>query len=105
MPRYFPPARSLPLAVGGCRSTNLGLAFETRSPAERVRLIKETCDGFPTAAEANARALVEDCLYLNAVCEESLRIYLPAGAAHLTRIVPNGGCDIKPGGQQGSQAD
>ena len=32
--------------------------------------------------------------YLNAVVEEGLRIYPPAGAAHLSRIVPVGGCEI-----------
>ncbi|KAG9231475.1 cytochrome P450 [Amylocarpus encephaloides] len=35
-----------------------------------------------------------DCVYLNAVVEEGLRIYPPAGAAHLSRIVPEGGCRI-----------
>lgn len=35
-----------------------------------------------------------NCVYLNAVVEEGLRIYPPAGAAHLTRIVPKGGCEI-----------
>ncbi|RYO99105.1 hypothetical protein DL763_001706 [Monosporascus cannonballus] len=73
-----------------------------KEPAKRARLIKEIRDRFPTAADINARALVADCPYLNAVCEESLRIYPPAGAAHLTRIVPEGGCDIAgywvPGG-------
>lgn len=34
------------------------------------------------------------CVYLNAVVEEGLRIYPPAGAAHLSRIVPQGGCVI-----------
>ena len=34
------------------------------------------------------------CIYLNAVVEEGLRIYPPAGAAHLSRIVPKGGCEI-----------
>jgi len=40
--------------------------------------------------------------YLNAVVEEGLRIYPPAGAGHLSRIVPKGGCEIDgmwiPGG-------
>lgn len=35
-----------------------------------------------------------NCVYLNAVIEEGLRIYPPAGAAHLSRIVPKGGCTI-----------
>ena len=35
-----------------------------------------------------------DCVYVNAVVEEGLRIYPPAGAAHLSRIVPKGGCEI-----------
>ena len=35
-----------------------------------------------------------NCVYLNAVVEEGLRIYPPAGAAHLSRIVPKGGCEI-----------
>ncbi len=78
------------------------LYYLCREPAKRARLIKEIRDNFPTAADINDRALVEKCSYLNAVCEESLRIYPPAGAAHLTRIVPEGGCDIAgywvPGG-------
>ncbi len=34
------------------------------------------------------------CTFLNAVVEEGLRIYPPAGAGHLSRIVPKGGCEI-----------
>ncbi|RYP13440.1 hypothetical protein DL766_009854 [Monosporascus sp. MC13-8B] len=78
------------------------LYYLCKKPAKRTRFIKEIRDRFTTAAEINARALVKDCPYLNAVCKESLRIYPPAGAAHLTRIVPDGGCDIAgywmPGG-------
>ncbi|RYO78255.1 hypothetical protein DL762_008786 [Monosporascus cannonballus] len=78
------------------------LYYLCKEPAKRTRFIKEIRDRFTTAAEINARALVKDCPYLNAVCKESLRIYPPAGAAHLTRIVPDGGCDIAgywmPGG-------
>ncbi len=35
-----------------------------------------------------------NCVYLNAVVEEGLRMYPPAGAAHLSRIVPKGGCEV-----------
>ena len=48
---------------------------------------------FATLEAINSRALLK-CPYLNAVIEEGLRIYPPAGAAHLTRIVPKGGCEI-----------
>ena len=41
----------------------------------------------------NSKELL-NCMYLNAVVEEGLRIYPPAGAAHLSRIVPKGGCVI-----------
>ena len=78
------------------------LYYLCQEPAKRARLIREIRDRFPTLADINARTLVDDCPYLNAVCEESLRIYPPAGAAHLTRIVPDGGCEIAghwvPGG-------
>ncbi|KAK4184313.1 Isotrichodermin C-15 hydroxylase [Podospora australis] len=65
-----------------------------RDAKRRARLIDEIRGRFSTADEINGRALVEDCPYLNAVCDETLRIYPPAGAAHLTRIVPDGGCEI-----------
>lgn len=48
---------------------------------------------FPCIEAINSRDLLE-CVYLNAVVEEGLRIYPPAGAAHLSRIVPKGGCEI-----------
>lgn len=67
-----------------------------------ARLTKEIRDRFPSESDIDARALTEDCPYLKAVCNESLRIYPPAGAAHLPRIVPEGGADIAgywvPGG-------
>ncbi|KAK0612198.1 cytochrome P450 [Immersiella caudata] len=73
-----------------------------RAPLKRARLIKEIRERFPTERDITARALMDECPYLNAVCEESLRVYPPAGAAHLTRVVPSGGCDIAghwvPGG-------
>ena len=48
---------------------------------------------FSSIQAINSRDLL-NCVYLNAVVEEGLRIYPPAGAAHLSRIVPNGGCEI-----------
>lgn len=78
------------------------LYYLCKNPDKRARLISEIRGRFATAADINAKALVADCRYLDAVCQESLRIYPPAGAAHLTRIVPEGGCEIAghwvPGG-------
>ena len=48
---------------------------------------------FPSIEAINSKGLLT-CVYLNAVVEEGLRIYPPAGAAHLSRIVPKGGCEI-----------
>lgn len=44
--------------------------------------------------EEISSASLRECEYLNAVIEEGLRIFPPAGAAHLSRIVPKGGCEI-----------
>lgn len=57
------------------------------------RLQDELRSKFPDIASINSKRLL-DCVYLNAVVEEGLRIYPPAGAAHLSRIVPKGGCEI-----------
>ena len=57
------------------------------------RLQNELRSTFPSLADINSKKLL-DCVYLNAVVEEGLRIYPPAGAAHLSRIVPQGGCEI-----------
>ncbi|KAK6580426.1 hypothetical protein PZA11_007448 [Diplocarpon coronariae] len=65
------------------------------------RLQRELRTRFASLGEITSRDLLE-CEYLNAVVEEGLRIYPPAGAAHLSRIVPPGGCEIEgewiPGG-------
>lgn len=58
------------------------------------RLQREVRTRFNSLEEINSKALME-CEYLNAVCEEGLRIYPPAGAGHLSRIVPKGGCEIE----------
>lgn len=57
------------------------------------RLQDELCSKFPSIEAIDSKGLL-DCVYLNAVVEEGLRIYSPAGAAHLSRIVPKGGCEI-----------
>ena len=57
------------------------------------RLQIELRDTFPSLMSINSKDLMK-CEYLNAVIEEGLRIYPPAGAAHLSRIVPRGGCEI-----------
>lgn len=57
------------------------------------RLQHELRSTFSSLADINSKKLLE-CVYLNAVVEEGLRIYPPAGAAHLSRIVPQGGCEI-----------
>jgi cytochrome P450 len=57
------------------------------------RLQHELRSRFSCLEEFTSKALME-CEYLNAVVEEGLRIYPPAGAGHLSRIVPKGGCEI-----------
>lgn len=65
------------------------------------KLQNEMRNTFSTIESINSKDLLK-CAYLNAVVEEGLRIYPPAGAAHLSRIVPKGGCEISgrfiPGG-------
>jgi cytochrome P450 len=57
------------------------------------KLQHELRSTFASLDAINSKELI-DCKYLNAVVEEGLRIYPPAGAAHLSRIVPKGGCQI-----------
>lgn len=57
------------------------------------RLQDEMRSTFPSIEAITSKALLT-CVYLNAVVEEGLRIHPPAGAAHLSRIVPQGGCVI-----------
>ena len=57
------------------------------------RLQDELRNKFLRIEAIDSKSLM-DCVYLNAVVEEGLRIYPPAGAAHLSRIVPKGGCEI-----------
>lgn len=65
------------------------------------RLQDELRSTFPSTEAIDSKGLLS-CVYLNAVVEEGLRIYPPAGAAHLSRIVPKSGCEISgsfiPGG-------
>jgi cytochrome P450 len=61
--------------------------------AALFRLQQELRTRFSSLGEITSKALME-CEYLNAVVEEGLRIYPPAGAGHLSRIVPKGGCEI-----------
>ena len=56
----------------------------------RLRLQDEMRNRFNGPEEIRSKELME-CTYLGAVVEEGLRIYPPAGAAHLSRIVPKGG--------------
>ena len=57
------------------------------------KLQDEVRSVFSDTEAINSKSLLS-CIYLNAVVEEGLRIYPPAGAAHLSRIVPKGGCEI-----------
>jgi hypothetical protein len=57
------------------------------------RLQQELRSRFNSLDDINSKELL-NCEYLNAVVEEGLRIYPPAGAGHLSRIVPPGGCEI-----------
>ena len=65
------------------------------------RLQDELRGTFPDIESIKSKELMQ-CTYLNAVVEEGLRIYPPAGAAHLSRIVPKGGVEMAgrfiPGG-------
>ena len=63
------------------------------NPRPLEKLQNEIRNTFPSLEAINSRDLLK-CTYLNAVVEEGLRIYPPAGAAHLSRIVPKGGCEI-----------
>ena len=51
------------------------------------RLQQELRSRFNSLDDINSKELL-NCEYLNAVVEEGLRIYPPAGAGHLSRIVP-----------------
>lgn len=57
------------------------------------RLQTELRSKFHSLDEIVSRDLLK-CEYLTAVVEEGLRIYPPAGAGHLSRIVPQGGAEI-----------
>ena len=59
----------------------------------RERLQNEIRRTFSSIDVITSKNLM-DCAYLNAVIEEGLRIHPPAGAGHLSRIVPRGGCEI-----------
>ena len=52
------------------------------------------CAALFLSIEAISSKRLLEYVYLNAVAEEGLRIYLPAGAAYLSRIIPKGGCEI-----------
>lgn len=67
--------------------------YLANSPHATHRLQTELRTQFSSLDEINSKALMH-CTYLNAVVEEGLRIYPPAGAGHLSRIVPKGGCEI-----------
>ncbi|MCJ1379491.1 hypothetical protein MMC17_002592 [Xylographa soralifera] len=58
-----------------------------------AKLQDELRTTFQCTEAINSNGLL-GCVYLNAVIEEGLRIYPPAGAAHLSRIIPKGGCVI-----------
>jgi cytochrome P450 len=64
-----------------------------RNQSALIKLQQELRSRFSSLAEMNSKVLMK-CDYLNAVVEEGLRIYPPAGAGHLSRIVPKGGCEI-----------
>jgi cytochrome P450 len=75
--------------------------YLARNQKTLFRLQQELRSTFTCLEDITSRELLK-CEYLNAVVEEGLRIYPPAGAGHLSRIVPKGGCEIDgvwiPGG-------
>lgn len=72
-----------------------GVTYHLASNASALgKLQTELRNTFATSAEISSKKLL-GCQYLNAVVEEGLRIYPPAGAGHLSRIVPEGGVVIE----------
>jgi cytochrome P450 len=67
--------------------------YLAHSPSCTSLLQSELRSRFSSLEEITSKALM-NCEYLNAVVEEGLRIYPPAGAGHLSRIVPRGGVEI-----------
>src|SRR5450432_2178656 len=99
-----PPATNVEIAshfnvimMAGAVTTATFLAGVTyylaHDPRSTSLLQDELRSQFSSLDEITSKALM-NCAYLNAVVEEGLRIYPPAGAGHLSRIVPKGGCEI-----------
>jgi cytochrome P450 len=59
-----------------------------------LQRLQDEMRGTFASTKAITSKLLMECTYLNAVVEEGLRIYPPAGAAHLSRVMAKGGCMI-----------
>lgn len=69
------------------------LYYLMKNPASLSKLTTELRTRFSSLAEITC-ASTTSCEYLAAVIQEGLRIYPPAGGAHLPRVVPPQGATI-----------
>lgn len=69
------------------------LYYLLRNPEPLAKLRKELYDRFESVDDITCKSTMT-CEYLKAVVDEGLRIYPPAGAAHLSRLSPPEGTYI-----------
>ncbi|RKP06590.1 cytochrome P450 [Thamnocephalis sphaerospora] len=65
----------------------------SRTPDVRARLLQELQEAVPDNDTEIRHAMVRDLPYLNAVIDESLRVY-PVGSGGAHRVVPKGGVEL-----------
>ncbi|RKP05464.1 cytochrome P450 [Thamnocephalis sphaerospora] len=65
----------------------------SRTPDVRARLLQELQEAVPDNGTEIRHAMVRDLPYLNAVIDESLRVY-PVGSGGAPRVVPKGGVEL-----------
>ncbi|KAI0219358.1 hypothetical protein L0F63_000674 [Massospora cicadina] len=63
-------------------------------PDEMKKVVEELDLAFPDPNTINADAVKEKCKYLDAVINESMRLF-PIAAGYLPRVVPEGGADFE----------
>ncbi|RKP05480.1 cytochrome P450 [Thamnocephalis sphaerospora] len=83
--------------VGGTDTTAVCCTWTvyllSRTPDVHARLLQELCKVVPDINTEITHAMVHDLPYLNAVINESLRIY-PVAGADAPRAVPKGGAEL-----------